>query len=150
MSLNYPTKPLVFNDGRTKQAFADDADINKILQRAQKTGTMSHLQKYETSYGDFSNFDFETAQNNIIRGNQIFADLPSEVRSEFNQNASKFFAFVNDPNNSDRLAQILPDLAQPGRQNLDVSSRTPPDDRLEPAAAPPPTLPVESPPADTE
>lgn len=135
MSLTYPNKPLKFDDGRTKQAFKDDADINKILYRAQKQGTLSHLQKYETSYGDFADFDFETAQDRLLAGRAVFSDLPSEIRAEFNNNPAKFFEFVNDPANADRLPEVLPDLAKPGRQNIDVSSRTPPDDRPEPASA---------------
>jgi len=136
MSMNYDpkAKPKTFTDGRTKQAFKDDADINKLLARAQKTGTMSHLQKYEPVYGDFADFDFETAQQTLIRGNQIFSELPSEVRNEFGNNSSKFFEFVNNPDNKDKLSQKLPHLAQPGKQMLDTSGKTPPDDRPEPKA----------------
>jgi hypothetical protein len=47
-------KPLKYNDGRTKQAFADSCDINKLLKKAQRTGSISHLMKYpEATYGEF-------------------------------------------------------------------------------------------------
>jgi len=134
MSMRHPIPPKVYDDGRTKQAFKDDADINKLLQRAQKTGTMSHLQKYETVYADFSGVDWEETQNTLARGRQVFSELPSEVRNEFQNSPGKFFEFVNDPANNDKLAEKLPHLAKPGRQNIDVSGKTPPDDRPEPKA----------------
>ncbi len=112
-----------YSDGRTKQAFKDETDINKILQRAQKTGTISHLNKHEARYGDYSGFDFFGAQLQLAKGREIFDDLPSEIRSEFNQNPAAFFAYVNDPVNKDDLIKKLPGLAAPGRQNIDVSGK---------------------------
>lgn len=123
-----------YGPGKTKQAFKDECDINRILQRAQKTGTVSHLAKHQAVYGDFANFDFERNLNAITRGREIFDDLPSELRKEFHQNPGEFFRYVNDPANADRLPELLPQLAQPGRQYLDVSGRTPPDAPTAPQA----------------
>ncbi len=114
-----PTKQPTYKDGRTKQSFADETDINKILKRAQKTGTISHLNKHEGRYADFSDFDFTTNLLMLSRGREIFDDLPSELRSEFNQSPKDFFQYVNNPDNKDRLAELLPQLAEPGRQNVD-------------------------------
>ena len=75
--------PKDYSDGRTKQSFKDATDINKLLKKAQRTGTLSHLEKFQGQYGDFSDFDFLEAQNNLARGKQIFEQLPSEVRREF-------------------------------------------------------------------
>ena len=35
-----------YKDGRTKQAFKDQCDINKMLAKAQRTGSIAHLNKY--------------------------------------------------------------------------------------------------------
>ena len=35
-----------YKDGRTKQSFKDSTDINKILKKAQRTGSIAHLNKY--------------------------------------------------------------------------------------------------------
>lgn len=107
-----------YDDGRTKQSFKDSTDINKLLSRAQREGTLSHLQKHEAVYGDFSDFDFLEAQRMLARGKSIFDELPSEVRREFNQDPREFFAFVNDPKNKDKLKDALPELAAPGRQRI--------------------------------
>lgn len=121
-------QPSSYPDGRTKQSFKDEADINKILSRAQRAGTLSHLQKYEGVYADFSDFDYLDAQLKLTRGREIFDDLPAELRNEFAQSPAAFFAYVNDPANVEKLNEKLPALALPGRQQKDVSGRTPPDD----------------------
>jgi len=116
-----------YTDGRTKQAFKDETDINKILHRAQKAGTLSHLEQYEGVYGDFADFDFFESQLKLTQGREVFDNLPSELRKEFGQSPAAFFEFVNNPDNAGKLRDKLPDLAKPGKQNIDVSGKTPPD-----------------------
>ena len=90
-----------YKDGRTKQSFKDSTDINKILVKARKTGTISHLQKWGGEYGDFTEIPtLLEAENQLIRAREIFDELPAEVRREFDQDAGKFFDFANDPKNS--------------------------------------------------
>ncbi len=143
-----------YKDGRTKQSFKDETDINKILSRAQKAGTMSHLEKYEGTYGDFSDFDFLDATIQLTKGREVFDALPSELRMEFGQSPAAFFAYVNDPANVDELKKKLPALALPGQQLLDVSGNKPadldePEGDVEPPARPPtpPAEPPAAPPA---
>ncbi len=144
-----------YKDGRTKQAFKDETDIVKMLSRAQKAGTLSHLQKFEGTYGDFADFDFFESKIMLAKGAEVFDALPSELRSEFNQSPEQFFAYVNDPANAEDLLKKLPALAQPGRQNIDLSGKTAPDEPQAPVApltpapaepaAPPPPNPPEAP-----
>lgn len=111
-----PIKPKDYSDGRTKQSFKDSCDINKILKKAQVTGTVSHLAKHGAQYGDFADFDFFDAQLKIAKGKSIFEALPSEIRREFDQDPGAFFEYVNDPANVDRLPELLPGIAIPGNQ----------------------------------
>lgn len=105
-----------YNDGRTKQAFKDQCDINKMLKKAQQKGSLAHIQKYpELVYGEFDGeFDLLTAQQRLIRANEIFADAPSEIRKEFGNDALKFVKFCANPENNERLREILPAIAEPG------------------------------------
>jgi len=146
----------IYEDGRTKQSFKDETDINKILHRAQKTGTLSHLDKYEGVYGDYADYDFLENQLKMTHGREVFDALPSELRREFNNSPAAFFTYVNDPANARDLRKKLPALAQPGRQNIDVSGKSPPGDASEPSASvttttpggdtsPPPAPPTDSP-----
>lgn len=104
-----------FGEGRTKQSFKDSCDINKIIKKAQKTGSLAHLQKYpEAVYGEFDQeTDLLTAHQRISRANEIFADLPSEIRREFNNDALKFVKWAGSLPPGE-LAQKIPELAQPG------------------------------------
>lgn len=114
---NGKIRELEFKDGRTKQAFKDSTDINKMLNKAQRTGSLSHLMKYpEPVYGEFlgSEFDLLTAHNRIEKANEIFADLPSEIRNEFRNDPLAFVQFAGDPANNDKLRDLLPAIAKPG------------------------------------
>lgn len=134
-----------YDDGMTKQAYAKDCDINAILKKAQRTGALSHLAQFGGVYGDFAGLDFQTMQNQIAEANNIFERLPSEVRREFEGDPSKFFAYVNDPANVNRLAELLPAIAEPGsffpRVNAqqrapDVAPKGPSGEAASPSNAP--------------
>lgn len=146
----FKIKEKIYDDGRTKQAFKDSTDINKILKKAQKAGTLSHLQRHGAFYGDFADFDFDDAQFALARARSIFDELPSEVRAEFGQNPGNFFAFVNDPANSDRLGELLPAIAEPGRHPAVVSAAAKAEQAKVPEVTPaeasePPQMPPETP-----
>lgn len=138
---------LDYSDGRTQQAFKEETDINRIMARAQKTGTISHLAKNEAFYGDFADYDFFENQRKLTLGRELFDTTPSEIRKEFDNDPQKFFAYVNDPANKDNLERLLPALAAPGRQLMDVSGKTPPDTKASRDAASEPTA-SETPSAD--
>ncbi len=121
--------PIVFNDGRTKQCHADECNINKIMARFDKTGTISHLAKYQPVYADYSDFDFHEQTTKLTKGREIFDDLPAEVRREFGQSPAAFFKFVNSAENIEELSTRLPLLAKPGTQLPQVSSPTADNDR---------------------
>lgn len=114
--------------GRTKQSFKDSCDINKILKKAQKAGSISHFEKHGAFYGDFAEApkDLFEAREQIERGTAIFNEAPAEIRKEFKNDPLEFYKFVNDPANSDRLREILPAIAEPGTYFPDVSAATPP------------------------
>ncbi len=105
-----------YSDGRTKQCFKDDCDIDKIMHRFEVSGTISHLAKFEGVYADFSDFDFHAQTTKLAEGETIFAALPAEIRREFSQSPAEFFAYVNDPENLEDLRTKLPGLAAPGQQ----------------------------------
>lgn len=137
-----------YTDGRTKQAFKDACDINKILKRAAIKGGLSHVQKYdEAVYGEFDpDLDLFVARDRIAKAEKIFMDLPAEVRREFDNDPVKFVQYgkkVGIP----KLIEEIPAIAEPGDyfpnpvRRADVSAA---------AAANTPEPPVApSPPADS-
>lgn len=117
MSLKNSFGPIDYSDGRTKQGFKDETDINMILKRAQKKGTLSHLERHGGHYADYS--DVPTlleAHSRIQEGQRVFDELPSQLRAEFGNDQFAFFEFVNKTENAGKLAELLPQLAEPGLQ----------------------------------
>ncbi len=124
--------PAEYKDGRTKQSHRDETDIVKIMARFDRSGTISHLAKFEGTYSDFSDFDFHEQTTKLTRGREIFDELPAELRKEFGQSPAAFFKYVNDPANAGELRKKLPGLAKPGRQ---LPAITPPSADLDAAIA---------------
>lgn len=89
----------------TKQSFKNETDINHIMARYKKTGAIDHFTRYSPMYGEISPLDFQTAQNVLLRAQQMFDDLPSNIRAETRDPAG-FLAFVQDPANKDRMAAL--------------------------------------------
>lgn len=143
---------VLYGDGRTKQAFKDETDINKILKKAQRAGTLSHLERHGAYYADVSDVDdLLTAYNRVERAEEVFQDLPSEVRREFNNSWSEFFRCVNSPANAGRLRELLPALAEPGTQLIRPGTgRSDPNLGSPTGSAPSPSQPSSEPPASSD
>ena len=124
-------------DGKTVASAQDETDLGKLLAKAQRTGTLSHIQKFEREYGVKDPFTYEDAMNAIARQNSMFAELPSEVRNEFGNSPAAFSSFVQ-AHSADEIKEKLPILAKPGRQFPDVIGGGP----AAAEAAPPPSTPA--------
>ncbi len=101
--------------GKTKQSQRDECDINKLLERYQRDASLGHLEKYQGVYGNYANYDFENHVTKIAEMNTIFEQLPAEVKRDFGQSTNKFFEFVTNPENENRLTELLPQIANQGR-----------------------------------
>lgn len=90
----------------TQQHFADECDINTIVNRFMKTGVLPDS-VVMPSYGDFSNvFDFQTAQNAIRKASENFFAMPAELRSRFQNSPQVFMEFFADPANQDEAIRL--------------------------------------------
>ncbi len=124
--------------GRTKQSQKDECDINKLLERSAREGSLSHLDKYQAMYGDFSNYDFQEHQLKMAEAQLIFENLPAEIKREFNQSPAEFFKFVTAQENLDRLPELLPEIANRGNYFPPVNKiqKREPEALKEPETAP--------------
>jgi phage internal scaffolding protein len=95
-----------FGPSRTKQEFAEECQINNIMAKFQKTGIIDHLNKYEGRYDEHSGHDYNESMNIIAQANTMFEELPSSIRSEFENNPAKFLDFTNNPENADRMIEM--------------------------------------------
>lgn len=94
------------DDGRTHQSFKDECDINSILTRYQRTGMIEHVNKRRPVYGDVTSMDFKEAMDTVRRTEELFSELPSNVREYFNQDPGQFLDWAQDPQNAETLSEI--------------------------------------------
>lgn len=92
--------------GMTRQEFERECNINNIMSKYQKTGVVDHITKHSPFYGDYDPIDFQTALNTIRDGEAMFAELPSAARKFFSNDPAEFMAFVQDPDNIDKLVEL--------------------------------------------
>lgn len=105
-----------YGKSRTKQSFKDETDVNKLIKKAQITGSIAHLERFDAAaYAEFDGFDLHRAYRLLEKAEEIFAALPSELRHEFENSPANFITYANDPANRDQLEVLLPLIAEPGR-----------------------------------
>lgn len=91
---------------RTAQEFAEDADVNNIMARYVKTGTVPVYTDRLMLDGDMHVLSYHEMQNVIADANSAFAALPSAVRARFDNDPAKFVDFVSDEANSAELREL--------------------------------------------
>lgn len=103
-------------NGRTKQSFKDECDINQIMARYQKTGILDFTAKHAAQYGDATGIEFQQGMEIITRAQAMFADLPSSTRAKFHNDPGEFLDFCHDPANRSQMAEmglLRPDYIPP-------------------------------------
>ena len=105
------------NPTMTQQHFKDECDINHIMARYEQTGLLIDPLTARSGgspiFDDFSDIpDLMTAQNKLIEAQQMFEQLPSRIRKDFDNDPVKFVEFCQDSANEDKLRDygILPKI----------------------------------------
>lgn len=116
---------------RTKQSFADETDINQILARYIKTGVMDHV-KDHGGYADFpAPIEYQEAMQLTIDAQIAFDSLPATTRREFGNDPFEFLAFVENPDNVERMAEL--GLLELEEEPPEAEAEQPPVAAAEPA-----------------
>lgn len=79
---------------RTKQSMKDSCDINLIMGKYLRTGTVDHLAVHGGSYGFASAVSLQEAMNIVLKAESMFADLSSGIRKKFDNSPKAFLEFV--------------------------------------------------------
>ena len=94
-------------DSLTQQHHQQECDINFILAKYKKNNLVTHLAKGTPTFGDFSNpTDYHSALDKLIRAQQDFDALPSDIRSQFANDPSKLIEFLADTNNDEEAIKM--------------------------------------------
>lgn len=123
------------DDGMTRQEFADECDINVLMQRYEKSGVISHINRAPPEYLDLSDLpDLQEALAAVDAAQTAFMTLPASVRREFDNDPVQFAEFASNPKNLERMREW--GLAPPARvPDAPIEVRVV-NEPLDPAAAP--------------
>lgn len=92
----------------TQQHFADECDINKIIERAIKTGDTTVFSS--TERGQFYDCtvakDYTDAMAMINDVNDDFKSLPSRIREMFGNDVSAYVQFMSNPENLQQAVEL--------------------------------------------
>jgi len=88
---------------QTVQEQKDSTDVNKILERFNRTELIDHVNSHEPQYGDFTGYDFQTNQNKVAEAQSMFNALPAKVRQKFNHNPQEYLNYIADQANIDDM-----------------------------------------------
>lgn len=107
-------------ESRTQQQFKEECDVNNILYKYKKSGMLNHVNKTQGQFGDFANVeDYQTSLQKVMQAQQNFMELPSELRSKFNNDPSKLIDFINTKENYEECVKyglIIPRKKDPTLQ----------------------------------
>jgi phage internal scaffolding protein len=122
--------------GRAKQAMKDECDINNIVARYRERGILNHVAKHEGRYDDLLGaVDYQTAMQAVAQAQEAFDTLPAKLRARFENDPSKFLAFVENEENLDEMISL--GLVQLDRRALNERERTKEKAASEAAVEPP-------------
>lgn len=114
---------------RTQQQFAEECDINYIMQKYEKTGQFTTHFKTGGKYADFSNIqDYQDMLHTVQYAQDAFMTLPADTRSRFRNDPQQLLNFLHDTNNYDegvKLGLLQPrDNQNSGNQISEKKTKT--------------------------
>lgn len=93
--------------GRTMQHFGPICDVNSIVEKARKSGLVTHLTSKKPIFRDVSNIpDYRAALDIVNSANESFSGLSSRVRERFSNDPEKMVLFLRDPSNYDEAVKL--------------------------------------------
>ncbi len=90
---------------KTKQSLADNANVNKIIKKYNKTGVIPNMNALEAVYGEITSQDLQDAIHKVDSSYEAFMQVPSEIRAKFNNDAGSFIDYATNPDNINEMRQ---------------------------------------------
>lgn len=93
-------------EGRTKQSFKAECDVNNIVARFLKTGVIDAMNKHAPKYGDCTGLEFQAGMESIIKAENAFKSLPAQLRDRFQNDPGQFLDFVQNDENREEARKL--------------------------------------------
>lgn len=84
---------------KTQQQFAEEVDINTIVERFGLTGELPQNLRVPLTDEFVETMDYQTSLNKIIEADEAFMRMPAAIRADFQNDSAKFVDFVSNPAN---------------------------------------------------
>lgn len=107
----------------TEQHHKDACSISTILAQYDRTGLITHVSRAVAQYGDFTEVnEYRDSLHVVMRADEAFRALPSDVRRRFDNDPGAFFEFATDPANFDEMVEmgLAEREAPPAPQKVEV------------------------------
>lgn len=90
----------------TQQQFKEQCDINNIIKNYTQTGELP-LSKKVGQFLDVSNVqDYHSALTTVFEAQKAFDNLPSNIRSRFENDPNQLIAFIEDDANHEEALNL--------------------------------------------
>lgn len=91
-----------------RQSEKDQTDINRIVQRFDREGVLSHLNERVASFQDVSALSggYREALHQVRAADEFFAQLPAKVRERFSNDPAGFLDALVDPGRRSELEEL--------------------------------------------
>lgn len=125
-----------FPDGMTRQEFQEECDINTIMARYEQQGVISHVNRANPMYVDWSSMpDLRGRLDKFRLAGEAFMSLPAAVRKDFDNDPVKFVEFAQNPENLEKMRSYglaPPAPVEPPPMRVEVISKDPPPPVVDP------------------
>jgi phage internal scaffolding protein len=116
----------------TRQEFADECDINKLMAQFEKTGIFPQTNNAQPRYLDVSDVpDLQEAHRILNEATASFMSLPATVRRDFDNDPIKFISFAENSDNLPKLREwglAPPPPIDPPPQKVEIINPAPAQD----------------------
>lgn len=120
----------------TQQQYKDSCDINNIIKQYAQTGELP-LSNKVGQFLDVSNVqDYQSALTTVYEAQKAFDQLPSNIRSRFENDPNQLIAFLEDDKNYNEAQQLGLLKSTPQNQNSNPNSPQSSDPTPSPASSP--------------
>jgi len=102
-----PVRQHVGETSRVQQNLRDETDINRIMAKYERTGILTHVNRYAGEYGDFSGVpDYKSGVERVLAAEEMFMSLPAKIRDRFGNDPGNFIDFATDRGNIDEMRKM--------------------------------------------
>ena len=111
------------------------------MRKFDATGLLTHVNKLQPRYGEATSQSFTEAMYLVTEATENFMALPSEIRTQFNNDPAEYLDALSDPSQAERLTDmglIMPNPENAPEGTMELAPSVPDGEPSASAAEPEP------------